>query len=299
MRFLLFFLFFIGTSTSKSQWLWDVGGNIGASSYLGDIGGDEKTRRDFVSDLKLAKTRWNVGGFVRHKWRRKLSWKFGIDYIRLEGDDKLSSNPGRQYRNFNFRNDIFDISYKMEYNFYTNTDLGNTYRYQNSFRAYGFVGAGVFYNNPRTLYQGAYVRLQPLATEGYNYRKFVMNIPMGVGFYFTHNKRHRFGYEINYRKTFTDYIDDISGNYPSTPPPSAYEQGLILRTTELDRASNIGAYDSHTWGMKRGDPEHKDAYVTMTLSYSRVIRGKASFHRVRNVGFFGKKNKGRVVRAKF
>jgi len=299
MRFIFLFLLLFAAFTIKSQWLWDVGGTLGASNYLGDIGGDEKERRDFVSDLKLAKTRWNVGTFIRHKWRRKISWKFAIDYIRLEGDDKLSSNPGRQYRNFNFRNDIYDFSYTLEYFFFEDNDIGNTYRYRNGFRAYVFAGAGAFYNNPRTFYQGAYVRLQPLATEGYHYRKMIFSIPMGVGFYFTFNKRHRFGYEINYRKTFTDYIDDISGNYPETPPPSAYERGLVLRTTELNRSSNIGAYDSHTWGMKRGDSEHKDAYVTMNFTYSRVIRGKASFYRVRHTGFLGTKAKGRKVRAKF
>ena len=42
-------------STSYSQWLWDFGVNAGVSNYLGDIGGKEKTRRDFVADMKLAK----------------------------------------------------------------------------------------------------------------------------------------------------------------------------------------------------------------------------------------------------
>ena len=285
----------------KSQWLWDFGVTAGAANYLGDIGGKEKTRRDFVADVKLAKTRWNYGLFARYKWRPKVSLKLALDGIRLEGDDKLSSNPGRRARNFNFRNDIYDLGLTAEYFFYENNDLGNTYRYRNGFRAYVFGGVGAFYSNPKTLYKGEWVPLQPLATEGVQYRKIIMNIPMGVGFYFTFNKKHRIGFEMNYRKTFTDYLDDISGNYPADPG-DPYTEGLILRTTELDAqaiSDSKGATQSHTWGAKRGDSKHKDSYVSASLMYSYVLRGKSSFYRTRNSGFFSKKRKMRKIRAKF
>ncbi len=285
----------------NAQWLWDVGGTLGASNYLGDIGGKEGSRKDFISDIKLAKTRWNVGAFGRYKWRPKLSLKASFDYLRVEGDDKLSANPGRHFRNFNFKNDIYDLAFTGEYFFFEDNDLGNTYRYRNGFRAYIFAGVGAFFHNPKTFYQNEWVALQPLATEGYQYKKLVMNIPMGIGFYFTFNKKNRFGFEMNYRKTFTDYIDDISGNYPADPGDD-YMRGLILRKDELDPKTiidNPGAYLSHDWGYKRGDNTNKDAYLTVSLSYSRVIRGKASFYRVRNTGFFSKKRKMRKIRAKF
>ena len=99
--------------------------------------------------MKLAKTRWNFGGFARYKWRPKLSLKLAVDYLRYEGDDKLSANPGRRLRNFNFRNDVYDVGLTGEYFFYENNDLGNTYRYRNGFRAYIFAGVGGFYSNPK------------------------------------------------------------------------------------------------------------------------------------------------------
>lgn len=294
-------LFIAFTSSLKSQWLWDFGVTAGAANYLGDIGGKDKTRRNFVSDIKLAKTRWNFGAFARYKWRPKLSLKLALDNIRLEGDDKLSSNPGRRARNFNFRNDIYDLGLTAEYFFYENNDLGNTYRYRNGFRAYVFGGVGTFLSNPKTFYNGQWVALQPLATEGYQYKKVILNIPMGAGFYFTFNKQHRLGFEMNYRKTFTDYIDDISGNYPADPG-DPYLRGLILRSTQLTPqqiADTKGAVVSHTWGAKRGDNKHKDSYVSMSLTYSYVMRGKSSFYRTRNSGFFSKKRKMRKIRAKF
>lgn len=286
----------------KSQWLWDFGINASAANYLGDIGGKEGTRRDFVADLKLAKTRWNFGGFVRYKWRPKVSLKFAVDYLRLEGDDKLSTNPGRRYRNFNFRNDIYDVAFTGEYFFYENNDLGNTYRYRNGMRAYIFAGVGGFMSNPKTFYKGQWVALQPLATEGYQYRKFVLNIPMGVGLYLTLNKKNRIGFEINYRKTFTDYIDDISGNYPAANP-GGMPDDFYIRTLELGpemEAADPAAYKAHQFGgYKRGGSNRKDAYITVGFSYSRVLRGKSSFYRTRNSGFFSKKRKMRKIRAKF
>ncbi|MBS1652092.1 MAG: hypothetical protein JSU07_08800 [Bacteroidetes bacterium] len=298
----LFLLSFF--SITKAQWLWEYGGGIGISNYLGDVGGKEKTRRDFVADMQLAETRWNGTAFVRYKWRPKLSLKLSFDYLRIQGDDALSTNPGRRYRNFNFRNDIFELAFTGEWFFYENNDLGNTYRYRNGFRAYLMGGVGAFYHNPKSYYRGEWVAMRPYATEGYSYSNVVLCIPMGVGFYFTFNKKHRLGMEMSFRKTFTDYLDDIHDKYPSTPPADAYTQGLILRTTELPASykdANPGAYYSHTWGKKRGDPTNKDAYMTLNVTYSYVIRGKSSFYRSRYRGSFfgGKKRYMRKIRAKF
>lgn len=296
-------LFICFTSGFKAQWLWDYGGSIGATNYLGDIGGKEKSRRDFVSDMKLSKTRWNTGLFARYKWKQNISLKIAFDYLRVEGDDKLSTNPGRRYRNFNFKNDVFALSATAQYFFYTDPDLGNTYRYKNSFRAYVFGGVGGFYTNPKSKYQGEWVKMRDYFVEGTEYKKVVFGLPVGIGCYFTFNKRNRWGFEFNYMKTFTDYLDDISGDYPDTPPTDAYTQGLTLRTTELSpemKAESPGGYLSHTWGMKRGDPTNKDAIVYMNISYSRVIRGKSSFYRSKHNSFFGKsRRKTRRIRSKF
>ncbi len=299
-------------NTSFSQYLWDYGFSGGVSNYLGDIGGKEKPRRDFVADLKLAKTRWNVGGFARYKWRPKISLKLAFDYLRIEGDDKLSTNLGRHYRNLNFRNDMFDLGLTAEWFFYENNDLGNTYRYRNGFRAYLFGGVGGFYSNPKGFYQGSWTKLRPLQTEGVAYKPFGVNIPVGVGFFFTFEKKHRIGYEINWRTTFTDYLDDISGSYPTTAPANGATNALSNRSTELGgsaAADNPGAYNffvnpngtARYAGQKRGDKTHKDSYITMSLSYSYVLRGKSSFYRGRYGHFFGKKSKRRVrkIRAKF
>jgi len=303
--FILCLILVLTSTLTKGQRLLDYGVSVGVSNYLGDIGGKEKTRRDFVADMKLAKTRWNFGGFVRYKVKPKISVKLALDYLRIEGNDQLSSNPARNARNLNFRNDMFDLAVTGQFFFYEDNDLGNTYRYKNGFRAYAFIGVGGFYSNPKALYQGSWVKLRPLQTEGVAYSPIGLSIPAGLGFYFTFEKKHRIGFELNYRTTFTDYLDDISGNYadPSGMDPTA--AALSNRTGELSGldpafANNFG-YDAQTGvGNKRGDKTHKDSYMTMSLSYSYVLKGKSSFYRGHYKNFFGnKRGKSRKIRAKF
>lgn len=302
--FILFLILLFTTSLSAQRRL-DYGIAIGVSNYLGDIGGKEKTRRDFVADMKLAKTRWNTGGFIRYKVKPKISLKLALDYIRLEGDDKLSTNPARNARNLNFRNDMFDLGLTGQFCFYEDNDLGNTYRFKNGFRAYAFVGIGGFYSNPKANYNGSWVKLRPLQTEGVSYSPIGLNIPAGLGFYFTFEKKHRIGFEANYKTTFTDYLDDISGNYADPSGMSAQGAALSNRTPELtgldpEFAKNFGYDSGRDVGNKRGDKTHKDSYMTMSLSYSYVLRGKSSFYRGRYGSFFNNK-RGRVrkIRAKF
>ncbi len=295
------------TTTSFAQYQWDFGVGLGVSNYLGDIGGKEKTRRDFIADLKFAKTRWNFGGFARYKVLPRISAKVALDYLRIEGDDKLSSNPARNARNLNFRNDVFDLGLTGEYFFFENNDLGNTYRYRNGFRAYVFGGVGLYYDNPKANLNGDWVKLRPLQTEGVAYKAIGLNIPMGVGFYFTFDKKHRIGYELNYRHTFTDYLDDISQTYGNPANMTAEGAALSNRTPELGAsvdpafANNFGYDTEKGTGNMRGISKNKDTYMTMNVSYSYVLRGKSSFYRGHYKNFFGGKKKGKVrkIRAKF
>lgn len=297
----LFFILSLACAPSLafSQYYWEIGGQVGASNYLGEMGGEEETRKDFVADLKFNQTRYAVGGFARYKAGQSISVKAGLNYIRIQGADSLSSNPGRVTRNLSFRNDIFELTATAQYFFYEINDLGRTYRYRNDFRIYGFAGITGFYHNPKTNFNGQWTALQPLKTEGQvePYSKLGVGIPMGVGLYFTIEKRHRIGWELNWTKTFTDYLDDVSTTYAEHSDPVVAD--IANRTDEL---SNPPAHpDNYIPGSKRGDPTHKDNYMYSTLSYSYVLRGKSSFYKSRYSSsvFKGKKYKKRKKRAKF
>ena len=304
-------------SSLKAQYRWDFGVNVGASNYLGEIGGQEETRRDFVFDMKLNRTQMVFGVFGRYKITPQLAVNTAINYGRVKGSDSNSKNPARVARNLSFQNDILEISTRLELTLLYDNDVGGRGYYNPDFRLYGFLGAGVMKHNPKARYEGSnqdmigdLLDLQPLETEGVSYDLWQFTLPAGIGLYFTHKKVHRFGWEIGYRTTFTDYIDDVSTtyNYDMGDQSSiASEMGNKTTPQALQRAAayaeeygvdapNGGSY---MVGEKRGDPTNNDGYLFTQFSYSYVIKGKSSFYRRRYTNRTGSKRIRRKSRAKF
>src|ERR1700739_1988602 len=209
MRFNILVLSIFISISSIAQYRWDYGGQLGASNYLGDIGGKSQTRRDFVADMKLGQTRWDPAFFVRYKFNPKLLLRGQFSYLRIQGADSLSTNPARRARNLSFRNDIFELSVTPQLNIVDNQDLGSSYRFKLAFNLYLFAGVGVMHHKPKANYQDQWVALQPLHTEGTSYSLWQFVVPVGTGFYFTIKKKHRIGFEFDWRICFTDYLDDV------------------------------------------------------------------------------------------
>nr|MBA3706579.1 hypothetical protein [Bacteroidota bacterium] len=236
-----------------AQYNWDVGFHLGASNYLGEMGGKSQTRRNFVADMKLSKTQFALGGFTRFKFGPLLSTKLGLNWVRITGADNVSTNPGRVGRNLSFQNDIIELALTAQVFFVDVPDLGHTYRYRNDFRMYAFFGVAGAYHNPKAYYGGKWVALRPLKTEGKKYSPVVMSIPLGVGLYFTIEKRHRIGWEFDWRTTFTDYLDDASSNYvdPATLT-SAEAVALANRRGELGTKTGVPAPENYGWNQAQG-----------------------------------------------
>ena len=290
-----------------SQYYWDYGMRVGAANYLGDIGGLEKTARPWVLDMKIKETRWNTGAYLRYKLRDPFAIEADFDYLRIQGADSLSTNPGRRGRNLSFRNDIFGLTVKGIWTFYENPDLGNVYRYQNSFASYLFLGVTVFHQNPKAYgdppggHGAGWYALQPLQTEGIKYHLVQPGIPVGAGFNFTLSKTYRIGWDLTWTETFTDYLDDISHTYPTaaqaaTMSPEA--QYFSNRATAAS-ASDAGIFNYGN-GNKRGDPTHHDSFLTTSVSFGYVLRGRSNFYRSHYGGLFSHgKYRIRRRRAKF
>lgn len=285
-----------------SQYLWDFGGHLGASNYLGEMGGKAGTRKDFIADIKLSKTQFALGGFARYKFTPLISAKIGANWVRIEGADHLSTNPGRRGRNLSFQNDIFELELVGQVFFYEVPDLGRTYRYRNDFKMYAFAGIAGFYHSPKAHVDGKAIPLRPLMTEGVKYGPINASIPLGIGLFFTIEKKHRIGWEFNWRTTFTDYLDDVSTVYIDPDLLASDEaREMANRRDELpDDVEGIPDYRNYEPGSKRGDPSHKDSYISTSVYYSYVMRGRSSFYRSKYGSIFKrKKYKKRKIRAKF
>ena len=76
------------------------------------------------------------------------------------------------------------------------------------------------------------------------------------------------GLEFSFRRSFTDYIDDVSGQYPDV------EQ---LRATKGDVAAQLSDRNTDqkaSPGKFRGNPENNDNYSLIQFSMSRKLGAK-------------------------
>lgn len=287
----------IGMLSVTAQYNFDFGIRLGGSNYLGDIGGKEKTRRDFVMDMKLNQTRWVFGGFARYKFASNFAGNLSVNYGRIQGDDALSTNLGRRTRNLRFQNNILDITARGEYYFFEVNDVGNHGRYWVDMKVYAHGGLTAFHHNPKGSLDGStWVPLQPLETEGVHYSKWGLGIPAGLGLYFTFKRKHRIGWDFSWTTTFTDYLDDISTQYADKGTGT---QAALLANQSANVTSDEALLANFQPGSKRGDPTHNDSYLFTTLSYSYLIRGQSNFYRQSYGWLSGKKKSVRKVRAKF
>jgi hypothetical protein len=277
-----------GTLRAQRGYNWEFGLATGVSNYLGEIGGREKAGRPFIMDMKLEKSRWSEGLYARYKFDPLFAVKFAFNYLRIDADDKLSVNPGRKYRNLSFRNNIYDFETTVQWLFFSSNKPMGVYSRSNIFlTAYLFAGVGGFHHNPQTLYNGQYVSLQPLKTEGVQYSKWGYCLPFGAGFYVTINKRrrsHRIGVEVNWRYTNTDYLDDVSTVYKN---PAELSSNLavelsnrndeVTATMPANFDKNYGWQGSDKDGnpinlAPRGDPSDKDSYLSFNVTYGIAIK---------------------------
>ena len=88
---------------------------------------------------------------------------------------------------------------------------------------FGSAGVAVLRHNPKALYAGQWYELQPLSTEGQGlpeypgtkpYSRFQLTIPVIGGIKYAINDMINVFLEFGPRITFTDYLDDVSTNYP-------------------------------------------------------------------------------------
>jgi len=136
---------------------------------------------------------------------------------RLTGDDAYADNPQRRLRNLSFSSPLY------EYGLFTDLKINKLWKGLNKYKLKLYLTFGINYIHfdPHAFYNNQWVRLQPLGTEGqtlkdspvkpYNLNNW--SRPVGLIIEIDFSKRVSLGMEFSTRKTYTDYIDDVSGSY--------------------------------------------------------------------------------------
>ena len=256
----LIIIFLVCSSLFLHAQNYEVGLLLGGSGYSGDI----TPKSELFS---TGKTHEALGLFARFDVNRKLAWRVSYNYAKISGDDANANNPGRVNRNLSFRSNIHELALLGEFN-----PIGSDKRLY----PYLYGGAAVFKFNPEAVYNGQLVELQPLGTEGQGmngfdskYRLTQISIPLGVGVKYRITDRLNLGLELGLRKTFTDYLDDLSGNYVNYNDLLAgngpIAAALGNRTGELLGTEPL-VIDT---GSQRGNADKDDWYYVggLTISY--------------------------------
>lgn len=241
-------------TTASAQRGWEVGGWLGGTYYFGDLN----------TNFNLSLPGLAGGAIVRRNFNERVSLKFSANYGILRGDDAVSNNIYERARNLSFRTPVFDGAAQLEFNFLPYKH-GSQDEY---FTPYLFAGLNVLHFNPQAEYEGDWVDLRPLGTEGQfrgeEYYSVSGGVLFGGGFKIDLSYEWSLNFEIAGRHTFTDYLDDVSTVY-------ADKDDLLRDRGQMavdlsDRSILIpGANDGQIGepGTQRGDSTTKDVYVMM------------------------------------
>ncbi len=240
---------------------------------------------DLNPGKQFYRTKFTPGLLYRHNFKDKR-WvlRFHVIYGRVEAFDSESKLESHVQRNLDFQSSIIEMGPVFELNFLeydigTRNNWGN--RNKNNGTAYIFGGINFFRMKPEgQRANGDWFELQPLGTEGQGsdltskkpYKLNQISIPFGIGIKCNLSRRFAFSAEYGLRKTFTDYLDDVSGTYVD-PVELAQQNGVL----SAEFANKSGDTDISA-GQQRGNPGVKDWYVFsgVMLTYRLTEPGTCS-----------------------
>ncbi|GAB4376268.1 MAG: hypothetical protein Kow0075_03230 [Salibacteraceae bacterium] len=302
--FLLFILSIVVTDQSLAQrwkrYRHEAFGGIGATGFLGEVGGGNGPARDLFLDLDGKASRYCITGGYRFRVNELFSARSTLVFGRLYGSDELAGDVWRRSRNLHFRSPILELAVAGEL-YFIPEKANSRYRVRgikgilgSSLSAYIFTGIAGFWFNPRAQFVGnakypgdnKWYSLQPLGTEGQGlsgqkkYSRISFAIPLGAGAKYTISRTVSLGLEFGFRYAFTDYIDDVSTVYydeakllAERGPAAAYfsNPAKPLKDSEGRPVLAGGPMPA---GEQRGDPTTKDTYMfaVLTMNYKFISK---------------------------
>lgn len=251
MKKLLFIFFIIKSISSYSQRV-DVGVGLGLANYWGDL----------APSIAFNESKPTFNVFARMNFSTTWALTGQITMLQVSGTDK--NFAFNKSRNLSFTNNITEFAGLVEYNF-ANYGYGVL---DSRITGYIFGGFAGFKFTPQTVYGGQTVNLRDLKTEGVVYNTYSFAIPFGIGVKWIFARNISLEANFNIRKTYTDYIDDVSGKYIDLSQSSIRTQQIADRSFEI-----IGSTPSVA-GSMRGSDNFNDWYMTFTTCLAYRLPGR-------------------------
>jgi opacity protein-like surface antigen len=255
----------------SQRFAWEL--FAGTANYQGDL---QEKRLTFES------SRFAAGVGASYMLTDRLSGRAMFSWGKISADDKNNTDPMLVDRNLNFTSSIFELSMVGQLHLFKTLD--------SRFNPYLMGGIAVFHFDPYTFDTlGTKYYLKPLSTEGQGLSRYPdktpysltqISLPFGAGIKFSVTEALSIGWEIGARKTFTDYLDDVSGRYAdfntllTAKGPKAVE--LAYRSGEL----KTGGSPYPVEGTIRGGSKYKDWYYYsgLTVTYRLIPYSELTYN---------------------
>jgi hypothetical protein len=242
----------------QSSWLYgqrvEVGVSLGAANYVGDL----------APSMVVAETKPAFGFFGRYTISSSFAFTGSMQFSQLSGSDK--NFDFNKPRNISFRSNISEYAGVLEFNFFK---YGKGIL-DKKFTSYIFLGIGVVNFNPQALYNGEWVDLRPLQTEGKDYKASSTVVPFGMGIKWRLNKYFSMESSIGFRRTYTDYLDDVSSSYADLGTQLTNRGVIAVALTDPSAEINEGVPQFST-NHRRGNADFNDWYVIANVSLAYRI----------------------------
>ena len=257
-----------------TQAQWNVNLFGGFSNYNGDLQSQNYTTQQ---------SHLSFGAGIQYDLNPHFSLLSNLTYGKVGASDSYSPFADLRARNLSFETNIGEWNVLVEYNLFDLRDHRVT--------PYVFVGAAVFHFNPYAYdTTGKKVYLRPLSTEGEGLSQYPgrkeyaltqVSIPFGGGIKYRISDRIVIAYEIGMRKTFTDYLDDVSTRYVDQGTLLAARGGeaveMAYRGNQLAKGNPYPAA-----GTIRGGSNKKDWYYMSGLRVTIALNDAPLQHHRHN-----------------
>lgn len=245
----LFVIVLVFTTTQlKAQKTWEAGLSGGKTGYMGDI-----NPRDFYRFSGTA-----YGAFAKRNFDGYWSAKLFLMQGNIAANDLYFDSPYQQNRQLSFYSKLTEASLQVEFNFFEY--IAGVSRTRIS--PYLFTGIGAVKFNPKRKVNDIVYELNDYQTEGQAkpYNTIALSIPYGIGVKYNIRSTWTLVAELGYRTAQTDYLDDVSMNYPMNLSGTT---GLLADPSGTAIA-----------GDQRGDYRKRDTYMFAGLSLTFTFVGK-------------------------
>jgi hypothetical protein len=225
---------------------WEVGGWLGGSNYFGDLNTNFRVNRMHLAG----------GAGARYNFNDRLAFRLGLSAGKISAYDSDSKNIYEQRRNLHFWSTIVDATAHFEFNFFPYVHGHREY----FFTPYMFAGPAFFWYNPKAELNGEVYNLRDMGTEGQfrgeEYNTTQGAISYGIGFKVDLSYRWSLDFALSARRLFTDYIDDVSGNYADIEDIRVLRGEIAVALADRSGEPPIGLP-----GRQRGNGKKNDAYA--------------------------------------